>query len=80
MENTNDGCYLWGALVTDRREGSSPARYLSFATWDPDIEAGEVVAFKDFWSWFSDERAQAAAEGASFRGLLLQQRAPSRGR
>lgn len=67
MENTNDGCYLWGALVTDHRAGEPTARYVPFATWDPDIEAGELLAFKDFWTWFSDERARAGAEGATFR-------------
>ena len=67
MESTNDGCYLWGALVTDRRLPSPVARYVSFATWDADLEAGELVAFKDFWSWLTDVRARAAAEGATFR-------------
>ncbi len=67
MENTNDGCYLWGALFTDRRHPAPTAQYVPFATWDPDIEAGELVAFKAFWSWFSEERARAEADGASFR-------------
>ncbi len=67
MESTNDGCYLWGALVTDRRDPTSAPLYVSFATWDPDLDAGELVAFKEFWSWFSDQRARAKAEGASFR-------------
>ena len=67
MENTNDGCYLWGALVTDRRAAAPTERYVPFVTWDPDIEAGELIAFKDFWSWFSDLRAEAAADGASFK-------------
>jgi predicted RecB family nuclease len=67
MESTNDGCYLWGALVTDRRDAAPTARYVSFATWDPEIEAGEVIAFKDFWSWFRDERARTEAAGATFR-------------
>ena len=40
---------------------------MPFATWDPDIEAGELLAFKDFWSWFRDLRAEAAREGASFK-------------
>ncbi len=40
---------------------------MSFATWDPDLEAGELVAFKGFWSWFSDERARAEADGLTFR-------------
>jgi predicted RecB family nuclease len=67
MENTNAGCYLWGALVTDRRTGAPPARSVAFASWDPDIESGELLAFKAFWAWFTGERARAAAEGASFR-------------
>jgi predicted RecB family nuclease len=67
MENTNDGCYLWGALITDARAGAPTPVYVAFASWDPDIEAGEQVAFKEFWSWLSGERARAAAEGASFK-------------
>ena len=66
MENTNDGCYLWGVLVTDRRIAVPSAYYVAFASWDPDIESGELLAFKDFWSWFSDLRAKASSEGASF--------------
>ncbi len=67
MESTNDGCYLWGALVTDRRQPGAPARYTSFATWDADLEEAELVAFGRFWMWFRAERERAAAEGASFR-------------
>ncbi len=67
MESTHDGCYLWGALVSDRRASSPDARYVSFATWDPDIEKGETLAFKDFWTWLTNERAQARAIGATLR-------------
>jgi predicted RecB family nuclease len=67
MENTNDGCYLWGALVTDRRAGGPEPRYVAFASWDSDIEAGELAAFEEFWSWLTGERVQATAEGATFR-------------
>ncbi len=67
MENTKNGCYLWGALVTDRRVPKPTARYVSFATWDPDLESGELVAFKEFWTWFSDERARTEVDGSSFR-------------
>ena len=67
MENTNDGCYLWGALVTDRRSGASEPRYMGFASWDPDIEVAGLVAFEEFWSWLTEERVRAASEGATFR-------------
>ena len=33
----------------------------------PDLEAGELIAFKDFWSWLVDLRARAVAEAATFR-------------
>ena len=67
MESTNDGCYLWGALVTDRGASSPYARYISFATWNPDVEKGEALAFEDFWTWLTKERAQARAAGATLR-------------
>jgi predicted RecB family nuclease len=67
MESTNDGCYLWGALATDRREPGTAPQYLSFATWDADIESGELVAFEKFWSWLRAVRERAAAAGATFR-------------
>jgi predicted RecB family nuclease len=67
MESTLDGCYLWGALVTDRRGPSATARYVPFASWDPDIEHGEREAFMEFWTWFTEQRARARAGGATFR-------------
>jgi predicted RecB family nuclease len=67
MESTNDGCYLWGALATDRREPEAAVPYLSFATWDPDLGDGEVAAFGEFWSWFQAVRTRAEEQGASFR-------------
>ena len=36
-------------------------------SWDADLEAGELVAFADFWSWFHGVRERAHAEGATFR-------------
>ena len=48
MENTNDGCYLWGALVTDRRVVVPSAHYVAFASWDPDIESGECSPSRIF--------------------------------
>jgi predicted RecB family nuclease len=67
MENTAGGCYLWGALVTDRRGAAPTRRYVACATWDPDLARGELDAFEEFWSWFTAERAGVHAEGATFR-------------
>jgi predicted RecB family nuclease len=67
MENINDGCYLWGVLLTDRRSGAPGSRYVGFGSWDPDIEVAQLVAFEEFWSWLAEERARAAADGATFR-------------
>jgi predicted RecB family nuclease len=67
MENAADGCYLWGALITDRRGATPTARYVDFATWDPDVTRGELHAFRRFWGWFAAERARVHAEGAAFR-------------
>ena len=66
MENA-EGCYLWGALVTDRRRSPPTSRYVPFATWDPDLDRGELVAFSGFWGWLAGERARARADGATFR-------------
>jgi predicted RecB family nuclease len=67
MENTAGGCYLWGALVTDRRGAAPTRRYVACATWDPDLARGELGAFDEFWSWFTAERARVHADGATFR-------------
>jgi predicted RecB family nuclease len=67
MENSADGCYLWGALVTDRRHADVISTYVPFATWDPDLQSGELDAFARFWSWLREQRAEAAADGATFR-------------
>jgi predicted RecB family nuclease len=67
MENVTDGCYLWGALVTDRRGTVPRSHYVACATWDPDLARGELDAFDEFWSWFTAERARVQAKGATFR-------------
>ncbi len=67
MENTLDGCYLWGALITDLRDPASTARYESFATWNLDLESGEVEAFMTFWAWLTEIRIAAESSGGTFR-------------
>ncbi len=64
MENTADGVYLWGALVTVRQDWTGrPAGYRAFSTWDPMTPAAEATVFTEFWTWFADLRAAAAADG-----------------
>ena len=70
MENTAGGCYLWGALVTDRRGAAPTRRYVACATWDPDLARGELDAFDEFWSWFTAERAGCHEGAPVSRGAL----------
>ena len=62
MENTEDGVYLWGALVTDRTGWlGEQAGYRAFVTWDPMTPAAETRVFEAFWSWLTGLRETAAA-------------------
>jgi predicted RecB family nuclease len=67
MENVADGCYLWGALITDWRAPKPTPTYRPFAYWGDDLALGETLAFTDFWTWMKDERRAAKKAGASFR-------------
>ena len=68
MENTEDGVYLWGALVS-----AGPGRpaeagsYHPFCTWDPLTGAVEAELFARFWAWLAGLRRDAAAAGLEFR-------------
>ena len=74
MESVNDGCYLWGALLTVRDEsGGMVSEYKPFVSWNPDIAAGEIEAFLDFWKWFTELRGEAARTGRSFRAYCYSQ-------
>ncbi len=68
MENVAAGCYLWGALLTDRRAGNG-STYTSFATWESDVGTGEIEAFEGFWGWLTDLRDTVRADGGSFAGF-----------
>lgn len=67
MENVEQGVYLWGALLSDRRKGDRTPQYIAFATWDPldpDIEQHNSLRF---WRWLDDVRGKATRDGLSFR-------------
>jgi predicted RecB family nuclease len=63
MENTEDGVYLWGTLVTGALEES----YRAFYTWEPMNAGTEARVFAEFWSWLSELRAYAAGSRLSLR-------------
>jgi predicted RecB family nuclease len=68
MENTEDGVYLWGALVS-----AGPGRpaggdgYHPFCTWEPLAPEAEAELFTRFWAWLTGLRRDAAAAGLVFR-------------
>jgi predicted RecB family nuclease len=68
MENTEDGVYLWGALLS-----AGPGRagelvgYHPFCTWEPLAGDTEAKLFARFWAWLTGLRRDAAAAGLVFR-------------
>jgi predicted RecB family nuclease len=68
MENTEDGVYLWGALLSagpgraGERDGYHP-----FGTWEPLTGDAEAELFGRFWTWLTGLRRDAAAAGLAFR-------------
>jgi predicted RecB family nuclease len=68
MENTEDGVYLWGALVSagpgHAVEGGG---YHPFCTWAPLTAGTEAELFARFWAWLTGLRRDAAAAGLVFR-------------
>jgi predicted RecB family nuclease len=68
MENTEDGVYLWGALVTDR-SGHRPggAGYRAFYSWEQPTAATEAAIFTEFWQWLTGLREAVTSGGLSFR-------------
>jgi hypothetical protein len=79
MENTPDGVYLWGILVTVRsvlansmlaRSGLAdlPAGYRAFFSWEPMTSQAEADLFATFWGWLTSLRATVAGAGLTFRG------------
>src|SRR6185437_15593261 len=68
MENTQDGVYLWGTLVTDRSgHGAGETGYRAFNSWEQPTAATEAANFAEFWRWLTGLRATAISGGLSFR-------------
>ena len=68
MENSEEGVYLWGALVTIRSGwDGEPAGYRGFRTWEPMTSQVEADLFADFWRWLSGLRRAVADAGLTFR-------------
>ena len=67
MENTADGVYLWGALMTIRADWAGPAGYRAFLSWEPMTATVEEHVFTDFWAWLTDLRDAARAAGLRLR-------------
>jgi predicted RecB family nuclease len=69
MENTEDGVYLWGALVTIRSAwAGAPGGYRAFCTWEPITAEAEGSLFAEFWRWLRELRTAVAGVGLTFRG------------
>jgi predicted RecB family nuclease len=67
MENTEDGVYLWGALVSAGPGRAAEGVYHPFCTWEPLTGDAEAGLFARFWAWLTGLRADAAAAGLVFR-------------
>ncbi len=70
MENTPDGTYLWGTLVTLRGAadgGFRPAGYRAFISFEPMTATVEAAVFTEFWAWLTGLREAAAADGLTVR-------------
>lgn len=74
MENVEEGCYLWGALIT--ADGRS--RYHSFVTWDPMDDQTETANTTRFWAWLTSARDQAHAAGRTFAAYCYSEAAENR--
>ena len=56
MENTEDGVYLWGALLSAPGGVSERDGYHPFCTWEPLTRDTEAELFARFWAWLTGLR------------------------
>jgi predicted RecB family nuclease len=73
VESTQDGVYLWGALVTFRsgRDERGSGGYHAFVTWDRIDAAAEAELFGRFWNWLDGLARDAAGAGQTFRAYCF---------
>lgn len=74
---SEDGAYLWGALVSGVDIGVEQ-RYHAFVTWEPLPTKDEARAFAEFWTWFQGVRSAAADKGRSFKAYCYNALAENR--
>jgi predicted RecB family nuclease len=68
MENVDEGCYMWGVLISDRRTMIGElTEYRSFVSWETPTENAELDAFARFWDWLTNLRQASELEGWSLR-------------
>ena len=67
-----------GGLVTERDRGPSAVATARSPRGTRDLEAGQLVAFKDFWTWFSAERERGARRGLTLRAYCYAKGAEER--
>jgi predicted RecB family nuclease len=71
MENTAEGVYLWGCLLTDRTTGDEPQPvYVPFFSWTPMSSEEERDVFARFWKWISKTRENARRAGQTFAAYI----------
>ncbi len=79
MENVEEGCYLWGVLVTDRGSADPVvSRYEAFVTWDPMTPDVETDNSLRFWRSFMELRSTTLAARRSFRAYCYSEQAENR--
>lgn len=74
MENIEEGCYLWGALLAE----GGRAAYHSFVTWEPMTDQAETRNTGEFWRWLMDVRAAAHAAGKTFAAYCYSEAAENK--
>ncbi|MBT8201649.1 MAG: TM0106 family RecB-like putative nuclease, partial [Acidimicrobiia bacterium] len=68
MENTGDGVYMWGVLVTDcAKTGLIEEGYHAFHSWESLRDDVEMKIFHRFWVWITDLMALATENGVSVK-------------